>query len=58
MTPGEFLAGYAERSGTTPAALLEAGRVVVACSCGWALCEGWALIPGDTLAPGQQAVEL
>ncbi|WNM65733.1 hypothetical protein SEA_VULPECULA_61 [Arthrobacter phage Vulpecula] len=58
MTPGEFLAGYAERSGTTPAALLEAGRVVVPCTCDFEGCRGWKLVPADCLAAGETGAVL
>lgn len=56
ISPEEFLTAYAERSGTTPGALILAGRVVVECNCGDEICKGWALVPGDCLEPGQVAV--
>ncbi|UXE05205.1 hypothetical protein SEA_JAMUN_59 [Arthrobacter phage Jamun] len=58
MTPGEFLAGYAERSGTTPDELLARDVVVIECSCGWAECEGWRVVSRYLLEPGEEAVVL
>lgn len=50
MTATEFLADYAARSRTTPEALTAAGRVVVACECGWGYCEGWVVVPAELAA--------
>ncbi|MDQ5862783.1 MAG: hypothetical protein M3536_11035 [Actinomycetota bacterium] len=51
ITAEEFLAGYASRSETTPAALLAEGRVVATCHCDYGQCEGWQLINPKYLLP-------
>jgi hypothetical protein len=45
-----FLDLYAERSGTSPASVLES-RVVATCRCNESVCEGWQVIPEDCLMP-------
>lgn len=58
MSARAFLERYAERSGMTPAALLEAGRVVVPCDCPFEWCEGWAVVPADDVYPWAPAADL
>ncbi len=55
ITPEEFLAGYADRSGSTRDKLLT-GRVVATCVCGDELCDGWQLVPEDCLLPWREEV--
>lgn len=52
--PGErdkFEAAYAERSGTTVAALRALGQRAEPCDCGDPGCEGWAMVTVRRLDP-------